>query len=60
MNRQPHEVKRVSIGPLHLTLTDIIVIKVALSVALAAAFFIPAPYHIPVGISANLVWIWRL
>lgn len=52
--------KPIAIGPLHLTITDIVVIKVALSVALAAVFFVPHPWNIPVGISANLVWIWRL
>lgn len=52
--------KQFEFGPVKLTLTDVIVIKVALSVALAAAFFVPAPWHIPVGLSANLVWIWRL
>lgn len=52
--------KEIEIGPIRLTLTDVIIIKVALSVALSAAFFVPAPWHIPVGLSANLIWIWRL
>ena len=52
--------KRIAIGPLRLSITDVIVIKVALSVALIAVFFVPAPWNIPVGISANMVWIWRL
>lgn len=54
------DAKKIEVGPLRLSVTDVVVIKVALSVALAAAFFIPAPWHIPVGISANMVWIWRL
>ena len=52
--------KPVRIGPLSLTLTDIIVIKAGLSVALTAAFLVPPPWHIPVGVAANLIWIWRL
>lgn len=32
----------------------------ALNVALISAFFVPPPWHIPVGIAANLVWVWRL
>ena len=50
----------VTIGHVRLTMTDVIIIKVALSVAIVAAFFVPPPWHIPVGVSANLVWIWRL
>lgn len=52
--------KQIKVGHLHLTMSDIIGIKLGLSLALTAAFFIPAPWHIPVGIGANLVWIWRL
>ena len=52
--------KPIRVGPLNLTLTDIVIIKVGLSVALTAAFLVPPPWHIPVGISANLIWIWRL
>lgn len=52
--------KFIKIGPLRLTLTDVIVIKVGLSVALTAAFLVPPPWHIPVGIAANMVWVWRL
>jgi len=52
--------KPIAIGPLRLTLNDIIVIKTGLSVALIAAFIVPPPWHIPVGVAANLVWIWRL
>ena len=52
--------KHIKIGHMQLSLTDVIVIKVALSVALIAVFFIPSPWNIPVGISANMIWIWRL
>jgi len=52
--------KAVKIGPLHLTLTDVILIKVGLSAALAAAYLVPPPWHIPVGIASNMFWMWRL
>lgn len=52
--------KKVKVGPVELSITDVVLIKLGLSVALVAAFFVPSPWHIPVGISANLVWIWRL
>lgn len=48
------------LGPVRLSLTDVIVLKTALSVALIAAFLVPPPWHIPVGIAANMVWVWRL
>lgn len=50
----------VKFGHIELTIADVIVIKTALSVALIAAFFVPPPWHIPVGIAANMVWVWRL
>lgn len=49
----------IKIGPIHMTLTEVILLKAGLSVAVAAAFIVPAPWHIPVGIAANMVWIWR-
>lgn len=52
--------KAFKVGPVTLTLTDIILIKVALSLAIAAAYFVPAPWHIPVGIASNMFWMWRL
>ena len=52
--------KRIAIGPLRLSLTDIVLIKVALSVALIAVFYVPAPWDVPLAISANMVWVWRL
>lgn len=51
--------KHIQIGHIHLTLTEILIIKAGLSVALTAVFFVPAPWNVPVGIAANLVWIWR-
>lgn len=52
--------KEIHVGHMRLTLTDIILLKAGLSLALTAAFLIPDPWHIPVGISANMIWIWRL
>lgn len=52
--------RRIHIGPVSLTLTEIIVIKVCLSLAIAAAYFVPAPWHVPIGIAANMFWMWRL
>jgi hypothetical protein len=52
--------RRVQIGPISLTVTEIVLIKVCLSLALAAAFFVPHPWNIPVGITANMLWMWRL
>ena len=44
----------------HLTIGDVIVFKVLLSLALVAIFVVPHPWNIPLGISSNLVWLWRL
>jgi hypothetical protein len=52
--------KHVKIGHISLTLTDVVAIKVALSVALIAVFYVPAPWDVPLAISANMVWVWRL
>jgi len=52
--------KRIHIGPVSLTLTEIIIIKVCLSLAIAAAYLVPPPWHIPVGIASNMFWMWRL
>ena len=52
--------KAIKVGPLHLTLTDVVLIKVGLSMALVAAFVVPPPWHIPVGVASNLFWVWRL
>jgi hypothetical protein len=52
--------KKVKVGHMQLSITDIIVIKIMLSVALIAVFYVPAPWNVPLAISANMVWVWRL
>lgn len=52
--------RRIHIGPISLTLTEIVLIKVCLSLAIAAAYFVPAPWHVPVGVAANMFWLWRM
>lgn len=44
----------------HLSIGDVILFKVLLSMAMLAIFIVPHPYNIPLGISSNLVWLWRL
>lgn len=43
-----------------LRLEHIVAAKLGLSVALTAAYVIPAPWNIVVGSAANLVWIWKI
>ena len=52
--------KRIHIGPVSLTVTEIVLLKVALSLSIAAVYFVPAPWHIPVGVMSNMFWLWRL
>lgn len=52
--------KRIHIGRISLSVTDIVLIKVALSLAIAAAYFVPPPWHVPVGVAANMFWLWRI
>lgn len=43
-----------------LKLEHIVLVKLGLSVALVAAYFVPAPLNIVVGIGANMVWVWKV
>jgi len=52
--------KHVKVGHLRLTLTDVVLIKVGISLAIVAAFYLPEPWSVPTGIAANMIWIWRL
>lgn len=52
--------RRIHVGPISLTVTEVILIKAGLSLAIAAAYFVPAPWHIPVGIASNMFWMWKL
>lgn len=38
----------------------LILIKGAISIGLTAAYFLPPAPAIAVGISANLLWIWKV
>lgn len=53
-------VKLPSIHLPHLSIGDVIVFKILLSLSFIAVFFIPHPYNMPVGMASNLVWLWRL
>lgn len=44
----------------HLSLGDVVVFKVLLSMAFLAVFVVPHPWNIPMGVASNLVWLWRL
>jgi len=37
-----------------------IILKVSISAGLAAAYFLPTSAAIAVGISTNLLWLWKL
>ena len=37
-----------------------IILKVGISAGLAAAYFLPTSAAIAVGISTNLLWLWKL
>jgi hypothetical protein len=37
-----------------------IILKVCISAGLAAAYFLPPAHAIAVGISTNLLWLWKL
>lgn len=43
-----------------LRLEHIVLVKLGLSVALVAAYVVPAPFNIVVGAAANLVWVWKI
>lgn len=38
----------------------VIILKVVVSVGLAAAYFLPPGAAISVGMGANLLWIWKV
>lgn len=38
----------------------VIILKVVVSVGLAAAYFLPPAMAVTVGISTNMLWIWKL
>lgn len=52
--------RRIHVGPLSLSVEEVVIIKVGLSLAIAAAYFVPPPWHIPVGIASNMFWLWRV
>ncbi|MGG4739364.1 hypothetical protein ACLPAF_02565 [Proteus mirabilis] len=37
-----------------------IILKISISAGLAAAYFLPTSAAIAVGISTNLLWLWKL
>jgi hypothetical protein len=37
-----------------------VVLKLGISMGIVAAFFVPPPYSILVGITSNLMWMWKL
>lgn len=45
---------------LHLSFGDVIFLKVALSLLFVAVFFVPEYLTMPVALSTNLLWLWRL
>lgn len=51
---------KVKVGTVVLTVHDIVLIKAGISLGIVAAIFAPPPWHIPIGILANMVWVWRL
>lgn len=37
-----------------------VAMKLGLSIALVAAYIVPPPFNVLVGVSANLVWVWKI
>jgi len=42
-----------------LRIEHIVAAKLGLSIVLVAAYVVPAPWNVPVGIAANMVWVWK-
>lgn len=52
--------KVLKVGVVHLTMTDVVLIKIGISLGIAAAFYLPHPWSIAAGLTSNMIWIWRL
>lgn len=37
-----------------------VVLKLGVSMGIVAAFFVPPPYSYLVGITSNMMWMWKL